>query len=246
MIPLIEPDWPAPPRVVALGTTRVGGVSGAPWDSLNLGDHVGDAPEAVRENRRRLQQVLPEDTRIQWLRQVHGTAVAVAGRVAEPEADACWSNMPGQACAVLTADCLPVLLTNTGGTVVAAAHAGWRGLCAGVIEATIAALPCAPAELMAWLGPAIGPSVFEVGAEVRAAFLAEAASASACFRPASRAGHFLADLGGLARLRLAGAGVSGIYGGGRCTFSETDRFFSYRRDGQTGRMATLICLAASP
>jgi YfiH family protein len=246
MIPLIEPDWPAPPNVVALGTTRQGGVSDAPWDSLNLGDHVGDTAEAVVENRRRLQRALPDAARVQWLHQVHGTGVVVAGQVAAPEADACWSGTPGQACAVLTADCLPVLLTDTDGTVVAAAHAGWRGLCAGVIEATIAALPCAPGALMAWLGPAIGPSAFEVGAEVRAAFLAGAASAEACFRPSPRAGHYFADLGALARQRLAGAGVAAVYGGGCCTFSEPERFFSYRRDGQTGRMATLICLTGSP
>ena len=246
MIPLIEPDWPAPPHVLALGTTREGGVSGGPWRSLNLGDQVGDAAGAVLENRGRLQQALPPDTRVQWLRQVHGTGVALAGRAAQPEADACWSSTPGQACAVLTADCLPVLLTDTDGTVVAAVHAGWRGLCAGVIEAAIAALPCAPGALMAWLGPAIGPTAFEVGAEVRAAFLAGAASAAACFRPAPRAGHYLADLDALARQRLAAAGVPAVYGGGRCTFSAADRFFSYRRDGRTGRMATLICLRPRP
>lgn len=242
MIPLIEPDWPAPVRVKAFTTTRVGGVSDGPWHSFNLGDHVGDRAGAVVENRRRLSRHLPGDARIQWLQQVHGTSVVRAGSGPQPEADACWSDSARQACAVLTADCLPVLLADAAGTVVAAVHAGWRGLCGGVIEATVAALPCPAHALLAWLGPAIGPVAFEVGAEVREAFLTQSAAASECFHPGPRPDHYLADLYGLARQRLERLGVAHIYGGGRCTYSEPGHFYSYRRDGQTGRMATLIWL----
>ncbi len=244
--PHIEPDWPAPASVFALSTTRQGGVSAAPWASFNLGAHVGDDPVAVVANRQRLQGLLPHAVRIQWLSQVHGASVVNASAEESiPEADGCWSRAAGAACAVMTADCLPVLLCDREGTVVAAAHAGWRGLAAGVLEASVAAMGVAGDSLLAWLGPAIGPAAFEVGAEVRQYFLTSAVSpreVEACFRPAGRPGHYLCDLYQLARLRLRSVGVEAIYGGDLCTYSESERFFSYRRDGQTGRMVSLVGL----
>ena len=242
----IEPDWPAPARVLALSTTRQGGTSGAPWNSCNLAHHVGDDPAAVAANRRLLLQCLPVGTAIQWLDQVHGTRVVSArAEGGVPEADASVSRGPGVACAVLTADCLPVLLCDRAGSAVAAAHAGWRGLAAGVLEATVAAMQVPGAELLAWLGPAIGPARFEVGREVREQFLQGPGEGTAqAFRPSPGApGHYLADLYQLARLRLQAAGVEGIYGGDRCTYSESGHFFSYRRDGHTGRMASLVMIA---
>lgn len=242
----LTPDWPAPSNVFAFCTTREGGVSSGPYASLNLADHVGDDECAVAENRARLNAFLPEDSRITWLRQVHGTAVVDAKVFAQPpEADACVSRTPGEVCAVLTADCLPVLFASSSGREVAAAHAGWRGLLEGVLEATLAALDAAPSELLVWLGPAIGPTAFEVGPEVREAYLAGAGASqratAACFRASgARPGHSYADLYGLARIRLAAAGVTRIYGGEACTHSEAARFFSYRRDGETGRMVSLV------
>ena len=239
----ICPDWPAPARVRALSTTRVGGVSVAPYDSLNLGTHVGDDPAAVEMNRARLRSVLPGEPG--WLNQVHGTAVvdaAACAGVPDADADAAVSCSSGVVCSVMTADCLPLLLCDRAGTVVAAVHAGWRGLHGGVVEAGVAAMKVAPSEILAWLGPAIGPQAFEVGDEVRAAFMAVDSQAEAAFRPAATPAKWLADLYLLARQRLAVLGVSGIYGGDRCTFSEPDCFFSYRRDGATGRMASLIWL----
>jgi len=237
----IVPDWPAPAAVRALSTTRAGGVSLAPYASLNLGAHVGDDPARVAENRARLRRLLPAEPR--WLNQVHGSAVVDAAAVAGlPDADAAFSRKPGAVCVVMTADCLPVLLCDRAGTVVAAAHAGWRGLHGGVVEATVAAMGVAPGELIAWLGPAIGPQAFEVGGEVRAAFVAADGRAEAAFRPAAQAGKWLADLYLLARQRLAALGVSAVHGGDCCTVGEADRFFSYRRDGVTGRMASLIWL----
>ncbi|MBN7795228.1 peptidoglycan editing factor PgeF [Parahaliea mediterranea] len=240
---LIEADWPAPPGVRAFCTTRRGGCGAPPFDSFNLGHHVGDP--ACAQNRRCLQALLPGGARLQWLQQVHGTAVVeVPSRVFTPEADASWTRTRGAACAVLTADCLPVLFCDRGGTRVAAAHAGWRGLAAGVLEATVSAIGVAPAELLAWLGPAIGPRAFEVGPEVRAAFCAGADDAeAACFEPSGRPGHYFADLYALARLRLARAGLTAVHGGGHCTFSDAEHFFSYRRDGNTGRMASIVTLA---
>ncbi len=245
--PLLEPDWPAPASVLALATTRGGGASGEPFASFNLGDHVGDDAAAVRANRDTLVSLLPRGLRVSWLEQVHGARVLPAAASGHAgEADAQYCTQPGLACAILTADCLPVLLCNRAGDRVAAAHAGWRGLAAGVLEATVATLDTAPADLLAWLGPAIGPGAFEVGAEVRQAFVdaagPTASSVAACFAPGARAGHYLADLYALARLRLAAAGVSAVYGGGLCTYTDAQRFFSYRRDGRTGRMATLIAL----
>ncbi|MCP5148053.1 MAG: peptidoglycan editing factor PgeF [Pseudomonadales bacterium] len=245
----IKPDWPAPARVLALSTRRDGGCSNAPYDSFNLAAHVGDDPVAVRANRARLAGLLPPDCSVQWLSQVHGTRVVEAGQAGgEPEADACWTRSPGRACAVLTADCLPVLLCSADGQAVAAAHAGWRGLLGGVLERTIGAMGAAPGELLAWLGPAIGPGAFEVGGEVRELFLAAAPAADAvatdaCFVPnAVRPGHYFADLYALARLRLAAAGVHRVWGGQHCTHSASKQYFSYRRDGVTGRMASLILL----
>ena len=245
--PFIEPDWPAPANVCALSTTRIGGYSSAPYDTFNLGDHVADETRAVKANRALLANALPLGSSLSWLSQVHGTAVveAAAQRETPPPADAQWSRTRGAVCTVMTADCLPVLLCSIDGDVVAAAHAGWRGLLAGVLEATVAAMATPPARLLAWLGPAIGPAAFEVGEEVRAAYLASAFSSpavAACFIPANRPGHYLADLYALARIRLTAMGLSGVFGGELCTFSDPGRFFSYRRDGQTGRMASLILL----
>ena len=236
----IAADWPAPPNVIAGTTLRSGGVSQGAWESLNLGIHVGDDPKAVAENRARLRGGFRLDAEPAWLRQVHGTAVARAPLTeAEPEADACWTSAGSTACAVLTADCLPVLLTTRDGSRLAAAHAGWRGLVGGVLEAVIEAMGASPDDLLAWLGPAISQPAFEVGDEVRAAFVALDTDAAAYFEANPR-GRWQADLYGLARRRLALAGVSDVHGGGRCTSRETEAFFSYRRDGVTGRMASLI------
>ncbi len=236
---LITPDWPAPGRVRALTTSRHGGVSLPPYDTLNLGDHVGDDPAAVAENRRRLTAELGLPGEPRWLTQVHGTcaadAIAVHGSC---EADASHTDSPGVVCAVLTADCLPVLLCDREGRRVAAVHAGWRGLLGGVIEETIAAMG-AERELLAWLGPAIGPAAFEVGDEVREAFIADSPGAKAAFVPSANV-RWMADIYTLARQRLHRAGVSSVSGGDHCTYSEPDRFYSYRRDGRTGRMASLI------
>lgn len=239
---LITPEWPAPPNVKALQTTRKGGVSTGPYASLNLGDHVGDAPLAVARNRSLLSSLLPSDP--VWLKQVHGTVVVDAGTTScHPDGDGCVSPHPGAVCVVMTADCLPVLLCDEQGSVVGAAHAGWRGLCDGVIEQTIRAMKAPPAAMMAWLGPAIGPQAFEVGEEVRAAFIAKQPEAVAAFIP-SPAGNskWLADIYALARLRLNTLGVMRIFGGGLCTYTDRERFFSYRRDGVTGRMGTFIWL----
>lgn len=237
----IIPDWPAPPNVRALVTTRAGGISLPPYASLNLGDHVGDAPAAVAENRRRLRTLLPAEP--VWLRQVHGTRCVDAALVApNTEADAVFARRPGAVCAVLTADCLPMLLCDDAGTVVAAVHAGWRGLAAGVIESAVAALAQPGERLMAWLGPAIGPDSFEVGAEVRAAFMAHDPAAAAAF-VARPDGKWLCDLHALARLRLAALAVRRVTGGRHCTLRDAGRFFSYRRDSATGRMASLVWLA---
>jgi len=240
---MLQPDWPAPPGVFSRMTTREGGISRPPWASLNLGDHVGDDPRHVAENRARLRRQLPAEPF--WLQQVHSANVVEAGS-GMIEADAAFSRRSGCVCSVLTADCLPVLFCDRAGSVVAAAHAGWRGLARGVLEATVTAMQVPPAEILAWMGAAIGPQAFEVGDDVRQAFVSRHAEAAIAFRPASAAasGKWLADMYQLARIRLQHAGVSSIYGGGRCTFSEADHFYSYRRDGVTGRMASLIWLDA--
>lgn len=233
------PDWPAPANVRAAVSTRIGGVSAGPYASLNLGDHVGDEPAAVAENRAILRQVLGLPAEPAWLRQVHGTCSVDAATGAGCEADAVHAAAPGGVCAVLTADCLPVLFCRRDGSRVAAAHAGWRGLADGVLESVLAAFGSGPDEVLAWLGPAIGPDAFEVGEEVRQRFIDHDPRAVSAFKP-SLAGRWLADLYALARLRLAQAGVEAVFGGGECTFHDTGRFFSYRRDGATGRMASLI------
>lgn len=243
----IKPNWPAPANVAALCTTRAGGESEAPFGSFNLGDHVGDEPATVAANRRALIDDCAGLSAISWLQQVHGTNVVAADASRHPAADAQFTRDIGLGCAVMTADCLPVLFCDQLGTQVAAAHAGWRGLCAGVLEQTVAAFAssCAPDQILAWLGPAIGPDSFEVGSEVREQFLASSAqpqATEACFRPSLRAGHFLADIYALARLRLQAVGVSAIYGGGFDTAADVARFYSFRRDGVTGRMASLIYL----
>ncbi|MFM4703857.1 peptidoglycan editing factor PgeF [Aeromonas bivalvium] len=245
----IQPDWPAPARVRALSTTRDGGVSQGVFDGLNLGAHVGDEPARVEDNRARLQLAAGIPEPLNWLNQVHGIAVHRVSKRYEsaPDADAACAHEAGLACIVMTADCLPVLFCDRAGTVVAAAHAGWRGLLGheegGVLEASIRAMGCEPEEILAWLGPAIGPAAFEVGSEVREAFMAVQGEAAAAFVHSSNEGKWLADIYQLARLRLARAGVTAIYGGEHCTFSDAERFYSYRRDGQTGRMASIIWLA---
>ncbi|MEX1200405.1 MAG: peptidoglycan editing factor PgeF [Methylophaga sp.] len=239
---LIRPDWPAPGNVNALFSTRLGGVSPAPYNSLNLGDHVGDPPENVAANRQLLINTADLPDTPLWLRQTHSTKVIASKHwQAYIEADAIFSTQPNHICAVMTADCLPVLLCDKQGRQVAAIHAGWRGLCDGIIEKTVAQLGGAPEDLLAWLGPAIGPAQFEVGAEVRDAFIAESAEAKSAFLP-SKPGHFLADIYTLARQRLHHCGIKNSYGGDYCTVSQPELFFSYRRDGVTGRMASLIWL----
>lgn len=240
----ITPDWPAPRNVRALFTTRNGGVSLGNYASLNLGDHVGDEPSAVAHNRALLRSVLPGEPR--WLKQVHGAVpIQVDDVGGVVEGDAAFSSRAGTVCAVLVADCLPVLLCDRTGSVVGVAHAGWRGLAAGVIERTAISMGSQQTPLLAWLGPAIGPNRFEVGEEVREAFIEHDQNAALAFAPHAH-GKWLADLYLLARQRLAAVGVTEVYGGGECTFSDPARFFSHRRDGKTGntgRMAGLIWLA---
>ncbi len=258
---LLYPDWPAPARVRAAFSLRDGGASRPPWASLNLGAHVGDDPAAVRENRRRLAAALGLPAEPCWLEQVHGTGVWRAGdgerdpAAPPPRADAIVIDRPGIVAAIMVADCIPVLFCDRDGTRVAAAHAGWRGLVAGVLENTVAAFGGAPSGLLAWLGPAIGPAHFEVGGEVRDAFLAAAggvdadagarvARAAARFQP-GRGDRWMCDLTGLARDRLQALGVGAVSGGDWCTASDPARFFSHRRDApRTGRMAALVWMEA--
>lgn len=235
----IVPDWPAPSWVKAASTTRAGGASEGAYAALNLADHVGDDPRVVAANRRYVRERLALPAEPIWLRQVHGRGVVFAeDAVAGAEGDAAVCHSAGHVCVVMTADCLPILLCDRAGTCVAAAHAGWRGLADGVIEATVAALGVPANSVIAWLGPAIGPQAFEVGDDVRAAFMAQAAIAADAFRRHGDRWH--ADLYRLAHQRLAALGVTQIHGGGLCTYSDSARFYSYRRDGVTGRMATLI------
>jgi len=237
---LIFPDWPAPANVKSLQTTRQGGISLAPHHSLNLGGHVGDDPIKVAANRQLLNRYVP--TEPLWLEQVHGlTVVNAATASCLPTADAAYANQKGTVCAVMTADCLPVLLCDVAGTEVAAIHAGWKGLLDGVIEASVNTMQSSHAQLLAWLGPAIGPSAFEVGDDVRDAYIQHDAKAAEAFVPHGE-GKWLGDIYQLARQRLNKLGVTQIYGGGLCTYNDEARFFSFRRDGATGRMTTMIWL----
>ena len=245
----IEPNWPAPDHVIAFSTTRVGGHSRGSYQGLNIAHHVGDDSESVALNRKILCAELPPGTAIQWLAQEHGCKVVAATGSGEiPCADSSWTNVAGIACAVMTADCLPVLFCSKGGDVVASAHAGWRGLGLGVLELCVAEMAVDPSRLMAWMGPAIGPAAFEVGEEVRGLFLSNSPTGDRilvehCFREQKdKPGYFFADLYALASIRLNAIGVSQLYGGGLCTFSDSAHFYSYRRDGNTGRMATIITI----
>lgn len=240
----IVPDWPAPGRVRAFVTTRSGGVSEGEHRSLNLGTKCGDEPARVAANREAVQRHLPAAPR--WLAQVHGSAVADLDRADAPghaAADAAVTSVAGRVAVVLTADCLPVFLCREDGSRVAVAHAGWRGLAAGVLENAAAAVGAPAARVLAWLGPAIGPAAFEVGPEVREAFVAAQPQAQAAFVPRG-GGKYLADLYALARLRLAQAGVRDVHGGGYCTYTEADRFFSYRRAKDGGRLGAFIWIDA--
>jgi YfiH family protein len=234
----IVPEWPAPAHIKTLITTRNGGVSRGPFASFNLGLRAGDDPEAVTANRAYLRRLLPQEPK--WLAQQHGTAaVEVDGIDGLPAADASIARQPGTVCVIMIADCVPVLFTDQSGTLVAAAHAGWRGLAGGVIENTVRSMSVSPGEVLAYLGPGIGPQAFEVGTDVHDAFVARNALAASAFTPGC-AGKWLADIYALARLALAHAGVTRVYGGGLCTVSDPLRFYSYRRDRVTGRMAALI------
>ena len=234
----IVPDWPAPARVKAFITTRAGGASKGPFASFNIGLRAGDDEQAVAANRARLRASLPANPK--WLRQVHGNVVLDADTLSGiPEADASFARRPETVCVIQVADCVPVLLADRAGTTVAAAHAGWRGLASGVIENTVRSMALPPGDLMAYLGPGIGPKAFEVGADVRDAFLAHDAAADTAFAPHAP-GKWMADLYHLARRRLAALGVTSVHGGNFCTHSDPKRFYSYRRDKTTGRMAAVI------
>jgi YfiH family protein len=247
----IIPEWPAPEGVYALATTRRGGFGVGAFSSFNLGAHVGDDPETVERNRARLIEKI--DVRPVWLTQVHGARVVDIGEMergtqsstggARIEADGALVREPGLACAVMTADCLPVLFCDDAASVVCAAHAGWRGLDAGILEAAVREMGVPGNKLLAWLGPAIGPRAFEVGKDVYDAFVMKEPRAAAAFAASENEGKWRADLCHLARLRLETLGVTRIYGGGFCTFEDAECFYSYRRDGETGRMASLIWIS---
>ena len=236
---IIRASWEAPQHVIALSTTRVGGFSQGGFSSWNLASHVGDEEASVNLNRLRLKEMLSLGKEPDWLEQTHSSRVIQLDHETTRDGDAAITTQPDAVAVVLTADCLPVLLTNIAGSEVAAAHAGWRGLANGILEQTIHNMQSSPKELMAWMGPAIGPEYFEVGPEVREVFIKGSAEASTCFSQ-NRPGHYLADLYGLARLRLKQAGIESVWGGEYCTFTEAQRFFSYRRDKVTGRQASLI------
>ncbi|MFT3806882.1 peptidoglycan editing factor PgeF [Arenimonas sp.] len=246
MAGVLAADWPAPTNVIGLTTQRDGpGVSERPFDRFNLGIRCGDDVACATENRHRLRRALELPSAPNWLQQVHGVAVARFDAAVtqddrtEPVADASVTSTPGCVLAVLTADCLPVLFCAADGSEVGAAHAGWRGLAAGVLESTVSAMRTPPARLLAWLGPAAGPTAYEVGDEVREAFLASDVAAASAFA-STRAGHWRVDLYALARQRLARVGLDRVFGGGLCTISDPQRFYSHRRDQSTGRMASLI------
>lgn len=235
----IVPQWPAPAHVRALVTTRDGGSSSGSYAGMNLGRRTADDPAAVAANHAQLNRLLPEPPR--WLAQVHGSTVVDADALSGvPEADACVAQRPGTVCAILIADCLPVLFTDRAGSCIAAAHAGWRGLAGGVLANTVARMPARPADLMAWIGPGIGPTAFEVGEDVLQAFCTDAPERKTAFKPLAAAGKWLCDLPALARDALQRAGVNQIYGGDLCTYTNPHRFYSHRRNPVTGRMAALI------
>lgn len=236
----IVPDWPVPANVKAVSTTRLGGASQQPYQGLNLGLHVGDKTEHVQRNRTQLQQELRLVDSPAWLNQIHSNRVLElnASLTVVPDADGSYTQASGIACTVMTADCLPLLLCDTAGTQVAAVHAGWRGLADGIIEVALEKFTVPADQILVWLGPAIGPDAFEVGSEVREQFIAEQLQAEQAFKPYGE--KWLADLYLLARQRLQRFGVTNIYGGEYCTFGDPDRFYSYRREGVTGRQASLI------
>ncbi len=243
----VIPDWPAPKNIRAAFTTRVGGFSQIPCDGFNLGLHVGDNAQHVADNRQLLIDSLSLPDTPYYLNQVHGTEVLCADdqrddTASTPAADACWSQSQNSVIAIMTADCLPVLFSSHCGSVIAGAHVGWRGLADGVLEKTVSSLPLAASQLMAWLGPAIGPTKFEVGAEVMECFVGHDKNCKRHFEPvAGLADKYLANLYGLATDRLHSVGIRSIYGGEECTYTDANRFFSHRRDkGKTGRMAALI------
>lgn len=242
-IEVLTPGWRVAPAVCAAFTLRRGGVSAAPFDSLNVGAHVGDSAASVAENRQRIRGRLDLPAEPEWLEQVHGTRVAdldAAEDLREP-ADAVLTRTRGKVCVVQVADCMPVLFAARDASAVAVAHAGWRGLAAGVLEATVGKLRVAPGELSAWLGPAISAAHFEVGEEVRQAFLVGDPGAATAFARNAR-GRWQCDLATLARRRLTGLGVTDVSGGDHCTYADASRFFSFRRDGHCGRMAALVWL----
>ncbi|MFD0725769.1 peptidoglycan editing factor PgeF [Lysobacter brunescens] len=250
--PFLHADWPAPPGIHAFTTLRHGaGASQAPFHTFNLGNRYaaeGDAPAVVERNRAELVRIAGLPAEPHWLRQVHGIDVVRVdgpGQGAEPAADASVTSTPGTVLAILTADCLPVVFAADDGSEVAAAHAGWPGLSAGMLEATVAAMRTPPDRLVAWIGPAAGPERYEIGAEVRDRFLAWDACVDTAFVP-TRPGHWRVDLFAIARMRLARAGVARVYGGDVCTLSDPQRFFSHRRDARTGRMVTLVWIDPSP
>ncbi|MGH8398697.1 MAG: peptidoglycan editing factor PgeF [Gammaproteobacteria bacterium] len=241
----IVPDWPAPANVRAVSTTRSGGVSSGVYASLNLGAHVGDSADAVDENRRRVRNTLNLSVEPRWVKQVHSAhIVQLDGSAVTEPCDAAFTHRAGETCVIMTADCLPVLFCDRAGKTIAAAHAGWRGMATGILETTVAAMQVPAHELLAWLGPAIGPGAYEVGEEVRVVLIKEHPETDEAFEPTGT-GKWLCNLYLLASQRLRYAGIKHVYGGGFCTFSEPERFFSYRRDGECGRMGTLIWLAST-
>ena len=243
----VTPQWPVPAQIKSVSTTRQPGFGTEPFNHFNLGTHVGDDPAVVEKNRAVLRSDCGLPSAPQWLNQVHGCEVHRVDHVTEslPTADATWTNQPKCVLAIMTADCLPVLLASRSGDYIAALHGGWRGLAEGVVEATVDALPVPdPSHLIAWLGPAIGPQHFEVGLEVRSAFLKKSENFRRCFVQAGAPDKYLANIFDIGRLCLRDAGVRAVHGGGTCTFKEKNRFFSHRRDaGKTGRMASLIWIS---
>jgi hypothetical protein len=239
MIEIVKPDWPAPPSIRACCTTRPGGFSLAPYDSLNVGLHVGDSAERVARNRARLREQLELPCEPCWINQTHGVHAVTLGEEEERNADAAIAREPGRIAVIMTADCLPILMCNQQGSEVAAVHAGWRGLQGGVIQSTLAAMHSSPQQLIAWIGPGISQACFEVGDEVYSAFVGQDPAAARGFT-ANRPGHWLCDLGGLAESILCAAGVAGVTRSPHCSYLNAEMFFSYRREATTGRMASLI------